>query len=68
MRILLEKRVGLKGIDVTKSWTASVVNANREVVVIESSITANGALREIEMKLQEALRAVQEMKQKETRS
>lgn len=61
MNITLTKQTGLKGVDTTKSWTASLLNDEKIIVVKAHAITASGALRELKRVLEEALQAVEEM-------
>ena len=61
MKVHLEKTIGLTGDSVGKAWTASVYNNYGQIVIAESAVTAQGALREVKRRLEEALRAVDEM-------
>jgi hypothetical protein len=62
MKVLLERNINLIGSEMSKAWTASIVNAEGQTVITASAVSAEGALRSIESQLTQALRAIQEMK------
>lgn len=61
MEVRVTKKTGLTGRDMTRAWTASVINSAGQTVIECSSITLVSALSALERELKEALRSTQEL-------